>query len=277
MLEGLINDHMLHLRECLLIASPVFAALAAGCFSLAYSGANKDKRVRVLFVYSVIALIVLICPVSASVLRIVTGTYYDAPDMWLILPIVPVGAVMSAALFETVYSRTGKVQVLGMIFFAAAVLVCGSLGTGTENTSGRPENITAEETEFADFYIEKILPSDPGAVVFASDDMIAYMHSVSAGVHTVYGRDMWDGRLTKNRYGTYSEGLRALHEDSLKLENGSYELSDAVCAGAFENGAGICLLSGECDSGRIEEAGYNCTVFTSSTGKIFYIVTPGGS
>ncbi|MBO4793581.1 MAG: HAD-IIIA family hydrolase, partial [Deltaproteobacteria bacterium] len=47
--------------------------------------------------------------------------------------------------------------------------------------------------------------ADGPVVLVANDDITAAIHGLSADIVTLYGRDMWDGRLTKNRYGTYPE------------------------------------------------------------------------
>ena len=111
MLRGLINDHILHLRDCLLICSSLLVTLSAGFSAYFLSGKKTDIRVRVMLGFSVCAVLFLACPVTAAVLRMVTGTYYDSPDMWNVLPLIPLGAIMTSVLFDELYSREKKLSV----------------------------------------------------------------------------------------------------------------------------------------------------------------------
>ena len=275
MLRGLINDHILHLRECILISGSLLVSLSAGFSCLVLSGKKTDVRVRALICYIAAALLVLVCPVTASVLRMVTGTYYDSPDMWIILPLIPIGAIMTAVLFDELYSREKKISVLAVVLFAAAVLVCGSLGGKREDTSGRPENAGADEKVIAEMIFEKnVLGAEQ--MILAPDDVIAYLHVYSADARTLYGRDMWDGRLTKNRYGFYSQELTDLHDDMIKVSNGEKELCADLCRRAFEQGATVVILPPNgYDTDVLAEGGCAAIIIsTGSDGSGYALVTP---
>ncbi len=264
MLRGLINDHILHLRECMLISGSLLVSLSTGFSCLVLSGKKTDVRVRALICYIAAALLVLVCPVTASVLRMVTGTYYDSPDMWIILPLIPVGAIMTAVLFDELYSRDKKVSILAVVLYAAAILLCGSLGGKTGNTTGRPENAGESERLIAEMVYEKKLLGGSEQVILAPDDMIAYLHTYSGNALTLYGRDMWDGRLTKNRYGFYSQDLIDIHDDMIKVSDGEKDLAADLCRRAFEQGATVVILPpGGYDQEAIKEAGYEITFFAS--------------
>ena len=264
MLRGLINDHILHLRECILIGGSLLVSLSAGFSCLVLSGKKTDVRIRALIGYIVAALLVLVCPVTASVLRMVTGTYYDSPDMWIIIPLIPVGAIMTSVLFDELYSRDKKISLLAVVLFAAAILLCGSLGVRNENSSGRPENAGESERLIAEMVYEKKLLGGSEQVILAPDDMIAYLHTYSGNALTLYGRDMWDGRLTKNRYGFYSQELIDIHDDMIRVSNGEKDLAADLCRRAFEQGATVVILPpGGYDDAAIKEAGYEITFFAS--------------
>ncbi len=264
MLRGLISDHMIHLRECMMLASSLLVSLSAGFTCYVLSGKKTDVRITALLGYVVAALVFLICPVTASVLRIVTGTYYDSPDMWNIIPLIPVGAIMTAVLFDELYSREKKISVLAVVLFAAAILLCGSLGRVSVNSSGRPENAGESERLIAEMVYEKKLLGGSEQVILAPDDMIAYLHTYSGNALTLYGRDMWDGRLTKNRYGFYSQDLIDIHDDMIKVSDGEKDLAADLCRRAFEQGATVVILPpGGYDQEAIKEAGYEITFFAS--------------
>ena len=275
MLRGLINDHILHLRECMMISSSLLVSLSAGFACLVLSGKKTDVRIRALLGYITAALIVLVCPVTASVLRIVTGTYYDSPDMWNIIPLIPVGAVMTAVLFDELYSREKKISLLAVVLFTVAILLCGSLGRVTGNSSGRPENAGTDEKMIAEMIFEKKLLGG-NQTILAPDDVIAYLHVYSADARTLYGRDMWDGRLTKNRYGFYSQELTDIHDDMIKVSNGEKELCADLCRRAFEQGATVVILPPNgYDTDVLAEGGCAPIILaTGSDGSGYALVTP---
>ena len=292
MLRDLVMDAVTHLRECMMMSAALLPALFAGAFYLKKSGLKADSRIKALVICSAVALIFVLIPVNAAVLRILTGTYYDAPDIWNTIPLIPLGAVCTAALFGTLLSEsvgseeeiTGKKDqavseknsgfkkdqaasrnpfdktVFALILFFAAVLLCGSLGTARSGSS-ESEDISENDRKIAEFAAEKRLIGGDYPVILATDDIIAYLHTYSPDVRTLYGRDMWDGRLTKNRYGTYSDMLVQIHSDMLRIEAGETDIAPQVCLRAFEAGADMIILPG-CDPVTLKDAGYNVVGFS---------------
>ena len=269
MLKVLMMDAIAHFRECILLnASLLVSFIAAICY-LKLSGGNADKKVRSFLVYGSAVVILLLLPVSASVLRIAVGTYYDAPDMWTVMPLIPFGAVMFAALSGEMASGLKKEKkgtvVLFCILIAAAILMCGSLGTPRQQTSGRPENAGIVERALCETIFEKKLLGGGEQVVFAPDDIIASLHTGYGNAQTLYGRDMWDGRLTKNRYGWYEPELVSLHDDMTRIMNGDISLAPDVCRRAFDHGATVVVMPGWCDLAGIKNAGFETLMFGGDT------------
>ena len=319
MFKSLVMDAIAHLRECILINVSLLVAVAAGAAYLKITGKNAALKIRMLFAYAVIAAALVLIPVTNAVIRIVVGTYYDSPDMWTAVPLIPLGAVMIAALAGEIAltlskddpskSKQGKDKsdkhtdkkhagkkhisyealsegdtkgsgvavkaVLGSVLIAAAILVCGSLGTPREQTSGRPENAGEFEKSLVITIYEKKLLGGGEQIVLAPDDIIAYIHTYSGTARTLYGRDMWDGTLTKNRYGYYDAELISIHDDMVRIMNGETSLAVDVCRRAFEQGATVVVMPGYCDYATIHHAGYNCVQFGGVTPESSYV--PGDS
>ena len=276
MLRGLINDHILHLRDCLLICSSLLVSLSAGFSAYFLSGRKTDVRVRAMLGYSATAILLLVCPVTAAVLRIVTGTYYDSPDMWNALPLIPLGAIMTSVLFDELYSREKKISVLAIVLFVCAVLLCGSLGGTRENTSGRPENADASEKEIIEMLVAKGMVTEDSLVI-ASDDMISYMRVAYPQVRTLYGRDMWDGRLTKNRYGFYDQWVIDIHDDMVRVYQGDTNLAADLSIRAFDSGVSCIILPGNVSEDSLRAAGCVTASVVLSDGKSYILATPGGN
>ena len=276
MLRGLLSDHILHLRECMLISSSLVVSLFAGFSVYVLSGKKTDVRVRALLGYIIVAVLFLVCPVTASVLRIVTGTYYDSPDMWNILPLIPLGAIMTSMLFDELYSREKKISVLAVILFACAVLLCGSLGRVTENSAGRPENAGTSDKEIAEMIVTKGLVSE-GSLVIASDDMISYIRVTYPEIRTLYGRDMWDGRLTKNRYGFYDQWVIDIHDDMVRVYQGETDLAPDLSIRAFDSGVSCIVFPGDADEASLKAAGCVTTPVVTSSGRNYILACPGGN
>ncbi len=275
MLKGLLTDCIIHFRECIILNASLFTACIAGAVMLGKSGRKTDERIKALLLMTLVSFVLLICPASASVIRVVFGTYYDVPDIWGIIPLIPLGAIclsgMVGELFSDLRKEKKSTAALACAFMAGAVLLCGSLGTPVERTAGRYENASVSEKEAAVYICENY---DACAVV-ANDDITAALHGISGGITTLYGRDMWDGRLTKNRLGTYSPELRQLRDDLLDMEDNKFYLAPEVCKEAFELGAGLVVVPGDCDPYSFEAEGFCYEEFTASNGESFYFVYGG--
>jgi len=212
-----------------------------------------------------------------------------------VVPLIPLGSIMCSAFAGEVDAglkadkestssevqknmteeadivKGGKLNVrgvrmaVGALLVAASILVCGSLGKPREQTSGRPENSCEIERVIAEMVYEKKLLGGAEQVILAPDDMIAYLHTCSGNAITLYGRDMWDGRLTKNRYGQYSPELISIHDDMLRIMAGENVAAGDLCRRAFEQGATVVILPlGGYDGSSIVETGYEILNFSTS-------------
>ena len=279
MFKGLLIDVVIHLRECITLNAVLFVSMIAGICAFKSSGKKTDTRLKAMMLLACISFVLLLIPVSAMVIRLVFGTYYDAPDIWGIIPLVPLGAMCFAALAGEAtgfFAKEKKSTVLlASALIICAVLLCGSLGTSREQTSGRPENATAGEMEVARYIADMTSSSGAQTVLLANDDITAAVHGLSADVITLYGRDMWDGRLTKNRYGTYSEDVRALRDELLKMEDYNFDMAPDVCRDAFERGANMIVVPGACDVSLLASEGYSYEMFTASSGETFILISGG--
>ncbi|MBP8967875.1 MAG: hypothetical protein KBG42_01175 [Lachnospiraceae bacterium] len=279
MFKGLLTDCMIHFRECIVLNASLFVSLIAGYTVLKKTGRKTDDRIKALLLLACISFVLLIFPVSASVIRIVFGTYYDVPDIWGIIPLIPLGGVcvsaMAGELFKDFSGEKKSTVILCNALLAAAVLICGSLGTPEETMAGRSENASIGEAEVAQLICDRSMDSGSAYVVLANDDITAALHTLSADVVTLYGRDMWDGRLTKNRLGTYSQELRQLRDDLLKMEDNKFYLAPEVCREGFSFGADIVVVPGGCDPASFEAEGLYYEEFTASNGERFYLVYGG--
>ncbi len=279
MFKGLLSDAAVHLRECITLNAVLFVSMAAGVCVFKTSGKKTDVRIKAMMLFACISLVLLMIPVSSSVIRLIFGTYYDAPDIWGIIPLVPLGAVLFSTLAGEAVSFFNKESkstvILGLALMTGAVLLCGSLGTPREQGTARCESASIGETEVARYIAENYGEAEDPVVLVANDDITAAVHGLSADVVTLYGRDMWDGRLTKNRYGTYPEELRELRENLLKMEDNKFYMAPDVCKEAFAMGADIVVVPGACDPASFEAEGLSCSEFTASSGEAFILVYSG--
>ena len=279
MLKGLLIDVVIHLRECITLNAVLFVSMIAGICALKSSGKKPDTRLKAMMLLACISFVLLLIPVSAMVIRLVFGTYYDAPDIWGIIPLVPLGAMCFAALAGVAtgfFAKEKKSTVLlASALIICAVLLCGALGTFREQGTARPESASAGETEVARYIAEHYAEADSPVVLVANDDITAAVHGLSADIVTLYGRDMWDGRLTKNRYGTYPEEYRELRDNLLKMEDNKFYQAPDVCKEAFALGADIVVVPGACDPVSFSEEGFVYNEFTATSGEMFYLVYSG--
>ena len=267
---------MVHFRECLLLNASFFITLIAGSYVFKKGGA-KDERIGNLYLLALLSLILLVIPVSATCIRILVGTYYDAPDIWTILPLIPVGAVFLSYLSVTVSEYLDKDKkwevIFGTALLAGALLLCGSLGNAGSQAGGRYEAASLGEKEAAEYIFANYSQTGNAITVVASDNITASLHALSADVITLYGRDMWDGRLTKNRIGTYPDEITELHSMVLSTDCSDCESILNLCRRAFLLGADMVVVPAECDTAAFETEGLHYTEFTASSGESFYLIS----
>ncbi len=267
---------MVHFRECLLLNASFFITLIAGSYVFKKGGA-KDERMGNLYLLALLSLILLVIPVSASCIRILVGTYYDAPDIWTILPLIPMGAAFLSYLAVTVsgYLEKDKKQevILGTALLAGALLLCGSLGGSNAPAGGIYEEASTGEKEVTEYICENYSQSGTSVTVVASDNITASLHVLSADVITLYGRDMWDGRLTKNRIGSYPDEITDLHSLVLSTDYSDCESVLDLCRNAFLLGADIVAVPAGCDISGFEAEGLHYKEFTASSGESFYLIS----
>ena len=270
MLKNLVADAWFHLKECITLSSTLIVSVLAGLLYFYLKGKDASRELKFSFTFIALGLVLLVCPVTASVLRLVTGVYYDSQDMWNILPLIPFGAFTCTLLITELIKKKDELHkgtcLISALCLAAAVLVCGRLGTEYASASTGPEEITASEKQVAQYVCEGSL------TIFAPDTITAYVHIYSGKVRTLYGRDMWDGRLTKNRFGTYSDDVRLLHEDMKKIMTGDVSKSAAVCHEAFELGADVCIMPEPCREALSEDPDLLTEEFIASDGTEFILV-----
>ncbi len=275
MLKNLTLDAFYRLKDCIYISASLYVALLAGLVFFKIKGKDVSKLFKNAFLSVIVALVILIIPVSASLVRVIVGVYYDSQDIWNIIPLIPLGAFMCALLIgelaDSKESLNKGTLLIVSVLLAAAVLICGTLGREYSGSATSPEKASEAERHIAEYVCNDLMGETQGAL-FASDEITAYVHSCSGNVATLYGRDMWDGRLTKNRFGTYTDEVRELHEDMKEVIRGEYETAADVCHRAFDMGAGICIMPGACDEVILADVSFDAEKYVSPDGTEFIIV-----
>ena len=115
------------------------------------------------------------------------------------------------------------------------------------------------------------------SLVIASDDMISYMRVAYPQVRTLYGRDMWDGRLTKNRYGFYDQWVIDIHDDMVRVYQGDTNLAADLSIRAFDSGVSCIILPGNVSEDSLRAVGCVTASVVLSDGKSYILATPGGN
>ena len=113
--------------------------------------------------------------------------------------------------------------------------------------------------------------------VLANDDITACIHGISADVTTLYGRDMWDGRLTKNRYGFYDQWVIDIHDDMVRVYQGETDLAPDLSIRAFDSGVSCIVFPGDADEASLKAAGCVTTPVVTSSGRNYILACPGGN
>ena len=168
-----------------------------------------------LIIYSVIAVLLLVLPVTALVLRKFQTVFFSYNTLWVMVPVIPLSA-FALTVFSGLLRKTKKsIGVFALILSIFLLLSCGSLGNtglkvkGTELPGLKEKEITFYE---AMPVLKRLsdLPND--ALILATPAITEYIRQYTGKIKTVYGRDIWDLSLASYNYNSYDEISKKLYE-----------------------------------------------------------------
>ena len=227
-------------------------------------------NLMLLGLYSLIASFLVICPVSAALLKLYQTHFYGYEALWILPAVLPVFAgilarffsCLGAASHETVPALNGKKGIMALVLTICLLLLAGQFpvddpGKDTVLTltkSGEaciaPENHILLEA-LANMDKIRIAEGKAPFVLCGPDSLMAQARMGSASLCTLYGRDLWDISMEEFSNDTYSEELIALRSWICDLEEKRSVISldplffsnlEMGLAVMKENGASLAVL-----------------------------------
>lgn len=163
---------------------------------------DTDKKTNRLLVYTVLMLVILICPLSAVAVMIYQTAFYDYAWAWSMVPLTIVSAY-GIAVFWSKESR--KWRRIGIMVVTVLILcLIGNQGmiqraSAQDITSRRQTKEILQEIHSFDAQKEW--------VVWAPKRILQEIRRYDGQVMLVYGKDMWDEKSGSYDYEAYSQEM----------------------------------------------------------------------
>lgn len=177
--------------------------------------------------FSLIMLLLLLCPLSVRALCLYQTAFYREENLWELLPVTPLLAYGLVAAFskmttamtrgygrwKSAASKTKERFCEGVVLtvLAALLFLCGthSLARSVTAQTKGGERIPAEPYEVLSL-IE--IPQEGTVFLLAPDEVLTYARIYDGAIMLPYGRNLWEAELSAYTYDTYSADMYELHD-----------------------------------------------------------------
>lgn len=161
-----------------------------------------DKKTNRLLIYTLVMVLVLVCPLSAMAVMIYQTAFYDYTWAWSFVPLTAVCAYGIALFWDREKALRRKLVIIGV----SVILLCmiGNQGqverVSTQEVSSRKETkeILQEIHSFC---------AENECTVWAPKSIMQEIRRHDGGILLVYGKDMWDQKSGAYDYEVYSQEL----------------------------------------------------------------------
>lgn len=192
--------------------------------------------------YTTVAAVCCICPVTAVGLMLYQTRFYDYKWIWSIVPITAMlgfAATVFVTDFLKDYAENSRWKEVTAILLLAVMLVLGS-GLNRDNQ----EIIEVQEDRNrAEQLLKKVQEymGDRTIFLWAPREISEYAREWNAEIQLLYGRNMWEPALDAYVYDTYSDELRNL-ECWMEGNESDEVISDRECAEILASTEVNCIL-----------------------------------
>lgn len=271
-MEGLLQSAWLGWREYITDGKLAALLLAAVLYLLL----GRKRGGRSFLVYTAVAAVCCILPVTAALLMMYQTGFYGYRRIWSLVPATAVTAYGIAVVvterwpdFKPANWRRGApVAALAL----GAVLL--SAGAGAWDMEGEER-----ERRQADAVLGLLMEICPDGEVYlwAPREIMEYARETDASVRLVYGRDMWDSSLIGYTYDNYDESKVFMY-DWMEMEPGgrTWEMNMLATAQAREEGVNCILLPKETNRRVISYMGKVLGAEIRLVGSYYYIIVDTG-
>lgn len=172
---------------------------------------KEEEKEKLLLIYTTLATLLCVCPISAAVLMVYQTRFYDYEWIWNYVPLTLLVAY-GGTLFLTKYWECYKKSIWKCMGITSAVValiyLCGSMGnSGFDGDGERWARTKAQQT--LSEMVEKTGRED--ICLWAPKEIMEAARAYDGNIRLVYGRDMWDAALGAYSYDTYGEAEESLY------------------------------------------------------------------
>ena len=188
----------------------VVLLLAAFFFFWLQDRKTVSEKGNRLMVFALIASVLLLCPITATVGVIYQTAFYDYEWLWSMVPITIILSYATVLVYDTkVENGSRKKKASLVIMFLFLLFWCGNQGI-LQTVDAE----AAEQQEKASHVIgvlkQETLSED--VVLWAPKSIMQEARRQTGEVKLVYGRDMWEPKAGAYDYETYSDTMIAAYE-----------------------------------------------------------------
>lgn len=181
--------------------------------------------------YSLVLLLLLLCPLTAKLLLVYQTAFYDYGDLWGLLPVTGLLAyALVIAVFQMMAAITrgyGRWQnamprkkeriyeITAVVILTAVLFLCGTLTPGREMTGKTGNRNAAEEGTYEkaqEVLEELIIPENGTIMLLAPDEIASWARIYNGNICLPYGRSLWEQELSAYTYDFYMADMQELHD-----------------------------------------------------------------
>ena len=190
-----------------------------------YAGAgsrDRNKATMTLWLYTALAVLACICPLSALFLMKYQTAFYSYVWIWAVVPQTALIAWAAAEFLCGLWKKRTLTNLMATVILLGIVFLSGNPVsewtkeqtaqipvmdvTIQQNPETSPWETLASLTEY------RLAESGEGSfTLWASKEIMAAARAYSAEIYPVYGRSIWDASLGSYSYDTYATGQEDLY------------------------------------------------------------------
>lgn len=188
------------------------AVLLATWLAEKKAAGEKDNR---MLVYTLIMVLLLLCPITAVVIMVYQTSFYDYEWAWAMIPVTAVIAYGVTLLVDKTFQKRKVIWGIGVV--TAFLFLCGNQGR-LQALSDTDAQAKANLPELLQCMNEK----SGQKLLWAPKNIMQEVRRQDGNILLIYGRDMWDAKAGSYDYEAYNESFTQIYlwlEQLVEWEN----------------------------------------------------------
>lgn len=193
------------------------------------SKGTKNSKVRWLLGFATLSTVLVILPVTSSLLMRYQTPFYDYGWLWALVPITLVIAYGGTHIYNTCYAKYWKgkpFKITAGIALGLAVLILSGNLSGNLWVEEKNAYYKAEADITVDYLTQN--GNNTNILLWAPQEVMENVRILNGNVRILYGRDMWEESLRGYTYDTYEPEIYALYQWMESITEGNISSIEAV-------------------------------------------------